>query len=42
MDNWAHMDIAGVMEAHGENSYLQKGMTGRNSNRRIRDISDRI
>ena len=30
MDNWAHIDIAGVMEAHGEVPYLEKGMTGMN------------
>lgn len=26
--NWAHLDIAGVMESKGEISYLQKGMSG--------------
>lgn len=25
---WAHIDIAGVMESHGELPYLAKGMTG--------------
>ena len=30
MDNWAHIDIAGVMDAHGETPYLQKGMSGNN------------
>ena len=29
MDCWAHIDIAGVMEAHGEIPYLGKGMTGK-------------
>lgn len=27
--NWAHMDIAGVMEDDGEIPYLRKGMTGK-------------
>ena len=26
---WAHIDIAGVMESHGEVPFLNKGMTGR-------------
>ncbi len=25
---WAHIDIAGVMESHGELPYLSKGMSG--------------
>lgn len=25
---WAHIDIAGVMESHGEVPFLDKGMTG--------------
>ena len=25
---WAHIDIAGVMESHGELPYLGKGMSG--------------
>ena len=25
---WAHIDIAGVMESHGEVPYLSKGMSG--------------
>ena len=29
MENWAHLDIAGVMEAHGEYPYLSKGMSGK-------------
>jgi len=28
-ENWAHIDIAGVMEDDGEIPYLKKGMTGR-------------
>ena len=27
-DNWAHIDIAGVMESHGEVPFLDKGMSG--------------
>ncbi|CAI8045098.1 Cytosol aminopeptidase, partial [Geodia barretti] len=26
---WAHLDIAGVMESHGEWPFLDKGMSGR-------------
>ena len=26
---WAHIDIAGVMESHGEVPFLDKGMTGK-------------
>ena len=26
--DWAHLDIAGVMESHGEVPYLAKGMAG--------------
>ena len=26
---WAHLDIAGVMEGHGEWPFLEKGMSGR-------------
>ena len=29
MERWAHIDIAGVMDAHGEVPYLGKGMTGK-------------
>ena len=25
---WVHLDIAGVMESHGEHLYLSKGMSG--------------
>lgn len=28
LNDWAHLDIAGVMEAHGEFPYLTKGMSG--------------
>ncbi len=28
MDEWAHLDIAGVMESHGELPFLGKGMSG--------------
>ncbi len=28
MDEWAHLDIAGVMESHGELPFLGKGMAG--------------
>ena len=28
VDRWAHLDIAGVMESHGEEAYLNKGMSG--------------
>ena len=28
MNSWAHIDIAGVMESHGELPYLDKGMSG--------------
>ena len=28
MPTWAHIDIAGVMESHGELPFLDKGMSG--------------
>ena len=28
ISEWVHLDIAGVMESHGEHSYLSKGMSG--------------
>ena len=28
MKRWAHLDIAGVMESHGEWPFLDKGMSG--------------
>ena len=27
-ESWAHLDIAGVMECHGEVPFLDKGMSG--------------
>ena len=29
VDKWAHLDIAGVMQAQGEISYLGNGMSGK-------------
>ena len=29
IERWAHLDIAGVMESHGELPFLNKGMTGK-------------
>ena len=28
-EKWAHIDIAGVMECHGELPFLDKGMSGK-------------
>ena len=28
VNKWAHLDIAGVMESHGEVHYLSKGLSG--------------
>jgi hypothetical protein len=28
VQKWAHLDIAGVMESHGEVHYLSRGLSG--------------
>ena len=28
-ESWAHIDIAGVMDCHGELPFLEKGMSGK-------------
>lgn len=37
---WAHLDIAGVMEGHGEWPFLEKGMSGRPTRTLIKFIED--